>query len=74
MSVTVIPTQDGNFIASCRLSGKSVSGRNYQHALSNLLSSAPQSSSQTADEKGRAGFVFSTGAAPSSGQDSGDEE
>ncbi|MCX2699467.1 hypothetical protein OPR82_22565, partial [Brucella sp. YY2X] len=33
------PTQDGNFIATCQITGKGASGRTRHHALSNLLSS-----------------------------------
>jgi len=50
MNATVYPTQDGNFIATCQITGKGASGRTRHHALSNLLSSASPAS-QAADEK-----------------------
>lgn len=40
MSATVYPTHDGNFIATCQITGRGASGRTRQHALKNLLSSA----------------------------------
>lgn len=67
MSATVYPTQDGNFIATCQITGKGASGRTRQHALSNLLSSA-FSASQAADEKSLTAFN-KRGEALLSGQD-----
>jgi hypothetical protein len=55
MSATVYPTQDGNFIATCQITGKGASGRTRQHALRNLLSSASPAS-QAADEKSLTAF------------------
>ena len=55
MSATVYPTQDGNFIATCQITGRGASGRTRHHALSNLLSSASPAS-QAADEKSLTAF------------------
>lgn len=56
MSVTVYPTQDGNFIATCQITGKGASGRTRQHALSNLLSSAVAPRNPPVDEKSLTAF------------------
>lgn len=55
MNATVYPTQDGNFIATCQITGRGASGRTRHHALRNLLSSA-SSASQAADEKSLTAF------------------
>ncbi len=38
MPATVFPTHDGTFIASCRKTGRSASGRTHDHALQNFHS------------------------------------
>lgn len=38
MPATVFPTHDGTFIASCRKTGRSASGRTHAHALQNFHS------------------------------------
>lgn len=38
MPATVFPTHDGTFIASCRKTGRSASGRTHEHALQNFHS------------------------------------
>ncbi len=38
MTATVFPTHDGTFIASCRKTGRSASGRTHAHALQNFHS------------------------------------
>lgn len=38
MPATVFPTHDGTFIASCRKTGWSASGRTHEHALQNFHS------------------------------------
>lgn len=67
MSATVYPTQDGNFIATCQITGKGASGRTRQHALSSLLSSA-LAPHLPADEKAVPPFN-KRGTASSHGQD-----
>ncbi len=53
MPATVLPTHDGTFIASCRKTGRSVSGRTIRHAMLNFHSLV--NSSHT-DEESRATF------------------
>lgn len=38
MPATVFPTHDGTFIASCRKTGRSASGRTHEQALQNFHS------------------------------------
>ena len=64
MPATVFPTHDGTFIASCRKTGRSASGRTHEHALQNLHSLV--NSSHT-DEESRATFN-KRGAAPFSSE------
>ena len=73
MSATVYPTQDGNFIATCQITGKGASGRTRQHALRNLLSSAAsQAPRLKADEK--AVPPFNKRGTASLSSEGGDEE
>ncbi len=60
MPATVFPTHDVNFIASCRKTGRGVSGSTHEHALQNFHSLV--NSSHT-DEESRATFN-KRGAAP----------
>lgn len=64
MTATVFPPHDGNFIASCRKTGRSASGRTHAHALQNFHSLV--NSSHT-DEESRATFN-KRGAAPFSSE------
>lgn len=64
MTATVFPTHDGTFIASCRKTGRSASGRTHAHALQNFHSLV--NSSHT-DEESRATFK-KLGAAPFSSE------
>lgn len=64
MTATVFPTHDGTFIASCRKTGRSASGRTHAHALRIFHSLV--NSSHT-DEESRATFN-KRGAAPFSSE------
>lgn len=67
MPATVFPTHDGTFIASCRKSGRSASGRTHEHALQNFHSLV--NSSHT-DEESRTA-ISPGSAAPHHEQDGG---